>query len=592
MILRCPLAAATIAAALLLATFAPSPAGAQIPTFSQVVVFGDSLSDDGNIANAVENQFGFRFPGELFNYADGRFTNSDDTDPPSSRFGGVWHEQLATRFLNLPRASNSLDANGTCFAFGGATTRDGIQSRTVVSNPTPFGGGEFTIEIDNMGQQVSNFIATRPVDLNALFVLWGGSNDLYDDPSPANVEATANRVGALVVRLAQAGARSFLVPNLGPLGAVPMFRDRPDQQALYTNAAASFRDKLNASLDAALASLAGQGITNVRMFRFDIYALYQQISAQPGYYGFANIRENAQDRDVQADQYLFWDDLHPSAATHYQIAAAAARVLAGGDTRQSSLINLSSRARVGTGQDVAIAGFVIRGPGRKNVLLRGLGPSLAGFGVANTILNPVLTVYNASGQVIANNDNWRSNQQDQINATGQAPTTDLESALIADLEPGAYTAVLSGTGGESGIGLVEVYDIDPATSQISRPINVSTRANTQSGNGSLIGGFVIAGSRDRRVLLRAIGPSLGGFGVSGALVDPTLDVFNASGQPIASNDNWRSSQPAEIAATPFAPTQDAESAILLTLPPGAYTAVVRGQGGGTGVAVVEVYDLD
>lgn len=579
---------ASLAAALALALVA-GRAAAQ--PYSQLIVFGDSLSDDGNIANLVENQFAFRYPGELFNYADGRFTNNGDTDPSSARFAGVWHEQLASAFLGLPPASNSLDNNGMCFAYGGATSRDGQTERTVISNPTPFGGGRFTITIDNLGKQVDNFLASRPMDGNALFIVWAGGNDLFDDASPANIAGTAQRIAANVVRLARAGARHFLVPNQYPLGNVPHYKNQPEMAAQLNAASASFRDQLNAALDGALATLAGEGI-QPRLHRLDIFTLGQQFAASPRYYGFSNVRDASQDEEVPADNYSFWDDLHPSASGHYAIAAAAARILAGGDVRNASLTNLSGRARVEPGDGSVIAGFVISGNRRKITVVRGLGPTLAAYGLSPTIINPFIRVFNAQGVEVGANDNWRSGQEAVIQGTGLAPAADLEATVVLELEPGAYTAVLSGTGGESGVGLVEVYDIDPATSTAVRPINLSTRARVRAGQDVLIAGFVISGFRERRVILRGLGPSLAAAGVSDALADPDLTLYTSNGDVVASNDDWRSSQEAEIAASGLAPTQGKEAAIVRTLPPGSYTAIVRGKAGGTGTALVEVYDLE
>ncbi len=568
-----------------------SSSGAQtIPTFSQVIVFGDSLSDDGNIANLVENRFGIRYPGQNFNYADGRFTNNGASRPASARFAGVWHEQLSQFFLRLPVSRNSLDG-GIDYAYGGATTKDGNTDRTVISNPTPFGGGQITITIANMGQQVTNYLSNHTPDPQALYVVWGGGNDLFDDASAANVTATANRAAALVSRLAQAGARNFLVPNVPALGSVPHYIGQPAQQASLNAASQSYRTQLAGALDAASSALTLQGI-NARVYRLDIYNLFLGLVGQPGYFGFTNVIDSAQDKSVVADNYLFWDDIHPTAAAHFQIGAAAARVLAGGDIGAASLANVSSRASVGTGENVLIAGFVIRGTVNKSVLLRALGPSLAAAGVSGTLANPSLTLVNDRGQIVNTNDDWRTAQAAAITATGFAPTNDRESALLATLAPGAYTVIVSGVGDTSGVGLVEAYDLDTPMAPLSRPINVSTRARVLPGDGTLIGGFVIQGSRSKRVIIRAIGPSLAASGVTGALLDPVVTVVNSQGQALATNDDWKTTQQTEIAATPFAPRDDRESAVILTLAPGAYTAVVTGKSGLTGVALVEVYDLD
>src|SRR4029453_10370558 len=205
---------ASIALTLLL--FVPRLFAQSTPTFSQVIVFGDSLSDDGNIRNRLEDQYLISYPGGDFNYSDGRFTNSSDTDPASDMYAGTWHEQLARDFLGLPAPTNSLDG-GTDYAFGGATTEDGTREVTVIDNPVPFLGGEFTVTIDNLGQQVDDYLADQTVDPAALYIVWGGANDLFDDDSSENVTSTAERVAGLVEELGRAGVVSILVPNVPPL---------------------------------------------------------------------------------------------------------------------------------------------------------------------------------------------------------------------------------------------------------------------------------------------------------------------------------------------------------------------------------------
>lgn len=252
--------------------------------------------------------------------------------------------------------------------------------------------------------------------------------------------------------------------------------------------------------------------------------------------------------------------------------------------------NISSRAQVNTDDQVAIAGFIIGGTQAKRVAIRGIGPSLQAFGLQNTLPDPVLELHDNSS-VLATNDNWRDTQESEIQASGYAPANDFESVIIASLPPGAYTAILSGANHTTGIGLIEVYDLDPQANSILK--NVSTRAFVGNDDQALIGGIITQPleGNSKRILLRAIGPSLAPFGLQGLLLDPALDLHNADGAIIASNDNWRDSQEFDITSTGLQPADGREAAIAITLAPGNYTGVVRAANGQTGVALVEVYDL-
>ena len=262
-------------------------------------------------------------------------------------------------------------------------------------------------------------------------------------------------------------------------------------------------------------------------------------------------------------------------------------------------LNISTRARVQADPGELIGGFIIAGGDPKSVLIRGMGPSLSSVGV--TLSDPTLELHQG-GTTVATNDNWKTkpdgtSQQAEIEATTIPPTNDLESAILATLSPGAYTAILAGKNGGTGVGLVEVYDL--AQGANSKLANISTRGFVDTGDNVMIGGLIVGGGSGggaATVIVRALGPSLTGFGVAGALDDPTLELHDGSGMTIATNDDWKtrpdgSSQQAEIEATTIPPTNDLESALVRTLPPGNYTAIVRGKNSTTGVGLVEAYNL-
>jgi len=266
------------------------------------------------------------------------------------------------------------------------------------------------------------------------------------------------------------------------------------------------------------------------------------------------------------------------------------------------LANLSTRGLIGTGDDVLVGGFIVRAANGlpdvpKRVLVRAIGPSLAVSGVplAGRLENPTLALHDASGAVIGANDDWRSDQETEILATGLPPFSDLEAALIAELRPGAYTVEVRGTDGGTGIALFEAYDLDPLDPTGSLPsgrlANVSSRGLVGADDGALIGGLIVNGDAIDTVLLRAIGPELAGSQIANSLSDPVLEVRDASGALLAFNDNWRATQEAEIGGTGIPPGDERSAALLYDFFPGTYTAIVRGANGTSGTALIEAYDL-
>jgi hypothetical protein len=258
-------------------------------------------------------------------------------------------------------------------------------------------------------------------------------------------------------------------------------------------------------------------------------------------------------------------------------------------TGRNALANLSTRVQVGTGNNVAIAGFIVTGNSSKQVVVRGLGPSLVNAGVSGTLNDPALDLYDSSGQLLASNNDWQQTQAQALRDANLAPTNDLESAILATLAPGAYTAIVRGNGSATGIGLVEVYDLQPSAS--SKLANLSTRGLVGAAQNVMIGGTIVTGPDSARVVCRALGPSLAAAGIANPLGDPQLELFDGNGVKIASNNNWKDSQQAAIAGTGLAPSNDSESAIITDLAPGNYTAVVSGVNGATGVGLVEAYHL-
>ena len=256
----------------------------------------------------------------------------------------------------------------------------------------------------------------------------------------------------------------------------------------------------------------------------------------------------------------------------------------------ANITNSSTRAFVLAGQKAPIAGFILTGTDSKQVVVRGLGPTLTQFGVRFALADPFLSLFDGAGNVLQTNDNWGDTQQAEIQATGLAPPNDLESAILRTLQPGNYTAVLSSKNGfplPPRTGLVEMYDAN--TAALSGLTNVSTRGLVSTGQGVMIGGFITNGST--QMVVRGLGPTLAQFGVSEALADPVVSLFDGNGNLLSTNNNWKDTQQAAIQATGLAPPNDLEAAILAPVAAGNYTAILSGNGGGTGIGLVEVYKL-
>lgn len=263
------------------------------------------------------------------------------------------------------------------------------------------------------------------------------------------------------------------------------------------------------------------------------------------------------------------------------------------------IANVSTRLPVGTGDNALIEGFIVQGAAgsTKKILVRAIGPSLRPFGITDALANPTLDIFDSSNTKIASNDDWKTTQAGgiitgdqaaEIQGSKLAPSNDLESAIIASLAPGSYTAVVRGAGNSVGTGVVDAFDLSAASS--ARLANISTRGLIQPGDKLMIAGFIIQNGSARAVIT-AVGPSLAAFGITNALPDTTLQLRDQNGVIVRENDDWMSDQKAELESTGLQPSNKLEAALVQTIPPGQYTAQVRGKPESTGIGVVQVYFL-
>jgi len=250
--------------------------------------------------------------------------------------------------------------------------------------------------------------------------------------------------------------------------------------------------------------------------------------------------------------------------------------------------------RVDTGSNALIGGFIVSGTAPKNVVVRGIGPSLGAFGVPDALADPTLELHDSTGAVVAQNDNWQddSSQASQLMALGLAPQDPNESGIVDTLQPGAsYTAILAGKNSGTGVGLVEVYDTNSASA--SQLANISTRGLVLTGSNVMIGGFILGGNSATNVVVRGIGPSLAQFGIPDFLADPILELRNSNGALLVVNDNWQDdpASAGQLSAHGLALQNSLESGIWISLSPGAFTAILAGNNNGTGIGLVEIYNV-
>ncbi len=294
-------------------------AAARTPEFTRIVVFGDSLSDTGNVAHLTYDKYGFRVPGTIADYTDGRFTDGFDTLPPAELYSGVWVEQLADSVPSKPEVKNSLDG-GTDYAFGFATTGSGTSVFT-------FGpGNSLSVNVENIGQQITDYLATHPkITPKTLFVVWGGANDLINATSENDIIDAGINQTLNIQRLIDAGATQFIVPNLPPLGLVPRLNGSPATSIPATQASALYNEVLRAGVSLILEL---DRTRHLHIAQLDTFGLFNSIVAAPANYSLKNVTNSSQGMPVDPDTYLFWDDLHPTTHGHNILAVTAASILA------------------------------------------------------------------------------------------------------------------------------------------------------------------------------------------------------------------------------------------------------------------------
>ena len=287
--------------------------------YTSIVVFGDSLSDTGNVADLTQAKYGVRIPGPVADYTDGRFTDGVDTVPAAQTYFGVWVEQFAATLPAKPVIKASLDG-GTDYAYGFATTGSGTGVFT-------FGPSDsLSVNVNNIGQQVADYLATKPkINEKALFIIWGGANDILIATSLDDVIQAAIHQALNIQTLIDAGATQFIVPNLPPLGLIPRLNGSPTTSVPATQASILYNEVLTASL-AILRDFNPR--KHLNLFQLDVFALFNRIVASPSRYSLTNVTTSSQGIPaIDPDTYLFWDDLHPTTRGHNILAVTAGRII-------------------------------------------------------------------------------------------------------------------------------------------------------------------------------------------------------------------------------------------------------------------------
>ncbi|MGA8085982.1 MAG: SGNH/GDSL hydrolase family protein [Terracidiphilus sp.] len=298
-----------------LALVAAASALAQANDYTTIVVFGDSLSDTGNVAHLTEVQHGVRIPGPLADYTDGRFTDGYDTAPPALNYFGTWVEQFAASLPGQPEVRDSLDG-GTNYAYGFATTGNGT---------SPLALGPLTVQVDNIGQQITDYLSTHPtIDNHTLFIVWGGAVDLLYATSSNDIFNAAVRQTLNIQRLIQAGATQFLVPNLPPLGLTPRFNGSAATALSATTASLFYNGDLAIGISVLRDFYPRR---HLAFYQLDVFKLLRGVVSAPSAYSLVDVEHSAQGLVVDPDTYLFWDDLHPTTRGHNILASAATNLV-------------------------------------------------------------------------------------------------------------------------------------------------------------------------------------------------------------------------------------------------------------------------
>jgi outer membrane lipase/esterase len=302
----------------LLFTLSVIPAHAQ--NYTSIVIFGDSLSDTGNVAYLAQHKYGVRFPGPYADYTDGRFTDGDDTIPVARKYFGVWIEQFAAMLPSKPIILDSLDG-GTNYAYGFAYTGSGTSVLTL-------GSAALSVNVNNIGQQITDYLGTHPViNDRTLFVVWGGANDLLNATSADDVfKAGINQI-TNIQRLIDAGATQFVIPNLPPLGSTPRLNTLPKDSVAATASSVLFNQILRTGVDVLHDFNFGRHLHFVQL---DVFGLFNKIIASPSSYSLADATSSSQGiPTIDPDTYLFWDDLHPTTRGHNILATILAGMITG-----------------------------------------------------------------------------------------------------------------------------------------------------------------------------------------------------------------------------------------------------------------------